>query len=643
LRVNEIKLKAKSQMNCWLKFYLCGKDQNGEDNLLSEEIDTSICARSLFADATSEGTLTGRNRRKIMQNSRGKDSPNVETLVNKGSYLQAMEPSKEGFQRDRAGSILQRQDESSDVMNSAVYSDDKFFVDLNQFPPRLLASRSSKKAQASEVPPVSSDGSRSQEVNRMNYNRIVVSYAYNGNVAGAEVPSSPEHSVGESAHLTEMENIVESLLTYAQGAVVTSEEVPLSESVDQSEELLQMEKMVAMYESEKVPGSPRIGESDGIQQMKRIVVSYAQTAIFHENQERSTMTEEDLTASESMREESFQMDNNIVFNSSGDTQPKFVLSEIAISRQFTNDPAVCFGVSQDVVPKSGEFAHMEQIRLAPAAEERGLSIESMRSINMSIGAYSDISLNQEAEIPGNQKLPEPGETSPPKLDPKQRTFMIGTLVIRDKRDFEKKMTTLFRKYDAGSTFINRNQLRTLYTTDIGLELKDDEWTSLFKKNDRNGDGQISLKEFIKASRTYVRGDNLEQSEEGFLKTQFALFAKKGKIRVKEGIRWITKATGKSSWTSKEYFDTRAEKYGTKGTFAESQFLTYYGVQKFATPTRFDNELKNMGYAKWSKKQRRNKKAMKNPLVMKNVKCYEKLLENNSSSSFPLSSPLQYLM
>jgi len=558
-------------MNCWLKFYLCGRDQNGEDNLLSEEIDTN---------ATSEGTLTGRNRRKRMQNSRGKDSPNVETLVNKGSYLQAMEPSKEGFQRDRAGSILQRQDESSDVMNSAVY-----------------------KAQASEVPPVSSDGSRSQEVNRMNYNRIV-------DVAGAEVPSSPEHSVGESAHLTEMENIVESLLTYAQGAVVTSEEVPLSESVDQSEELLQMEKMVAMYESEKVPGSPRIGESDGIQQMKRIVVSYAQTAIFHENQERSTMTEEDLTASESMREESFQMDNNIVFNSSGDTQPKFVLSEIAISRQFTNDPAVCFGVSQDVVPKSGEFAHMEQIRLAPAAEERGLSIESMRSINMSIGAYSDISLNQEAEIPGNQKLPEPGETSPPKLDPKQRTFMIGTLVIRDKRDFEKKMTTLFRKYDAGSTFINRNQLRTLYTTDIGLELKDDEWTSLFKKNDRNGDGQISLKEFIKASRTYVRGDNLEQSEEGFLKTQFALFAKKGKIRVKEGIRWITKATGKSSWTSKEYFDTRAEKYGTKGTFAESQFLTYYGVQKFATPTRFDNELKSMGYAKWSKKQRRNKKAMK---------------------------------
>ena len=122
----------------------------------------------------------------------------------------------------------------------------------------------------------------------------------------------------------------------------------------------------------------------------------------------------------------------------------------------------------------------------------------------------------------------------------------------------KKMTTLFRKYDAGSGFINRNQLRKLYTTDIGLELKDDEWTSLFKKIDRNGDGQISLKKFIKASRTYVvnsqnlpplcmlieKGDNLETSEEDFLKTQFALFAKKGKIRVREGIRWITKATGK---------------------------------------------------------------------------------------------------
>jgi len=434
-----------------------------------------------------------------------------------------------------------------------------------------------------EIQP-SSSSTESEEV-EISLDRIFV-------VAGARVPSSP---MSESVHFADMENFAR---------MATLEEVHLHESARKSEGVLQADKMIAVCE-EKALVSPRVGEGHDFQKMKRIVVSYAQTATFHEENKEMSLDDEDFLESMGMSEESFQIEKSMgmsfASNSIDATHPTLVLSEIAVSRQYISDSDVCFGVSPHLIPNSGDnhdgIMRMEQMsfHLTPGAEERPLGISTMRSVSigrsLSIGRYDDLSI--QPGWPENYSRAQ-GEPSPSKLTCEARTFKIGTLGINDKKDFDQKLAMLFRKYDADyNTYIDRNEMKILYESELGLDLKEDEWKRLFKKIDKNRDGQISLKEFLKASMKYVTGANLEYSEEEFLRKQFRLFAKKGKIGEKDAIRWLAKATGKTSWACREHFYDRVAKYGKKSELTEKQFLTYYGAMKFAAPARFDNELKSM--------------------------------------------------
>lgn len=127
--------------------------------------------------------------------------------------------------------------------------------------------------------------------------------------------------------------------------------------------------------------------------------------------------------------------------------------------------------------------------------------------------------------------------------------------IDDKKDFSKKMTKLFQKYDADNSSLDaddinfnfQDQLAQLYIQDreLDVESDDSEWGVLFKKIDENNDGEISSLENMKGTSTYAVGDNLEDFVTDFLDS--SEFSKnEGMIGVKDGARQNENFSGKGN-------------------------------------------------------------------------------------------------
>jgi len=412
----------------------------------------------------------------------------------------------------------------------------------------------------------------------------------------------------------------------------SSSEFVDSESFDKMKSSAQMQKMLHSFGTAIVLQDPlsspgRMSDSSDFIQTKSSLISYLKTV---ENEEEVSQ----YLCVGDIGEDSWQGEDMLELPSKTKMPPPFILEraqrnsvvgltmpkipttpivcEISVAKDYISDSLSCSNGDEIAIqPEQDDyesFMKMERDRLAPMAE----AFEATSCF----GSFtlSDYDGSHMSDFDGSQTEGLESELTelieiPPELMYNSGIFRIGRVTVENRRDFNWKMTNLFKKYDANNdNFIGRNELISLYTQELTLELKDVDWEEIFKKMDRDND-MMSLKEFLKTTARYVSGDNLEELEAQFLKTQFSLFSKDGKISMRGGVRWIAKATGKASWTSRDYFEARVKVYGKKETFTEEQFITLYGAMKFLSPKRFKMELRGMGYRRWSKRAKRNQLVM----------------------------------